>query len=208
MQFELCNNVNDILLNFRPVPCRICSRAFPFELFLEHLRSSEHLEPYSSRNLLSGFNIEEEELGVVDENNNDVRETVVWEPIWLHHYGVDFFLFLEHFHPYWLLWMGALAPAHKEYTCSIASWNRDRKIRMEYVGGIHNLRASSMEVLGSGECLILSDATVRNLLRDGGIDVAVSVYPRRSIMGEDPASSSTRSSEEHTTQVLRRLGYR
>jgi len=183
----------------------MCSKVFPCELFLEHLRSAENLESFSGRHFLSGFDIEMETLGVYD----DVQETEIWESIWLHHPGLDFFLFLEHFQPYWVLWLGAFGPAQacKEYTCSITPINKDGMMRMEYVGGIHHVRASSMEVVNSRECLILSDATVKNLLHDGGIDVAVCLYPRATT-GDGSANLFSRSSGESPSKVLRRSGRR
>jgi len=70
------------------------------------------------------------------------------------------------------------------------------------------VRSSSLEVLGSEECIILSDSTVRNIFLDGGIDIDVCVYPRRSTMADGSENSFSTSSREHHSAVLRRLGYR
>lgn len=109
-------------------------------------------------------------------SNLDERFSV-WEPTWIHAHDQDFFCFLETSNQHWWVWVGGYADPRicSQFVCSITIWNKEKQTEVKYVGKVHSIRSSPDEVFSTGECLILLDVNLKNLIYKGGIDVLVRI---------------------------------
>ncbi|OXA46639.1 E3 ubiquitin-protein ligase SINAT2-like [Folsomia candida] len=159
---------------FRPILCRECDRMIPFDDFLQHIELVDKLERQKASECSTGFEIDEADLAA-----NPVspvgRRVTVWEPTWMHCYGEDYFCSLDFNGEHWWIWVSSLNESGKKHKSQIILWSKQKESEHTYFGTIHSIRTKPDDVLQSGECLILTEKTVKNFMYSGGIDVLVRI---------------------------------